>query len=161
MEQNGKNGNSFFAFGNGKKMIVGALLLVGGMMAQSFSSKTLAQIPFLFMAMGLMCFVNALLSKISGKNINLFLCLAVQLAALELGLAMTSYHLPGTAEEPDTMTISLIWVSLILAVWFLLGFILRRAGVSRFMALAALMVFLSALAALAAFIVPIFLSVII
>ena len=46
-------------FGNGKKMIAGGLFLLVGMIAQSFSTKTLEQIPFILMAAGLMCFVNA------------------------------------------------------------------------------------------------------
>ena len=161
MEQKDNIRNSFFKLGNGKKMIVGALLLLFGMIVQSFPAKTLAQIPFLCMAMGLMCFVNALVSRITRQNINLFLFLAVQLAALEFGLSLTVYQLPGTGEELDASVISVIWIVCILAAWQLLGLVFRRNGVSRWMAFAALAMFLCALAALVAFVVPIVLSVLI
>lgn len=144
---------------NGKKMIVGALLLLAGMIAQSFSTKTLAQIPFLFMALGLMCFVNALISKISGCNINLFLFLAIQLAAVEAGLVLTSYQIPGSTQELDSMTVALIWLACIAAAWILQIFVIRRSGAKKGAALAALAMFLSVVAALAAFVVPILLSI--
>lgn len=144
---------------NGKKMIVGALLLLAGMIAQSFSTKTLAQIPFLFMAMGLMCFVNALISKISGCNINLFLFLAIQLAAVEAGIVLTSYQIPGSTQELDSMTVALIWLACIAAAWILQIFVIRRSGAKKGVALAALAMFLSVVAALAAFVVPILLSI--
>lgn len=147
--------------GNGKKMIVGALLLLAGMIAQSFSTKTLAQIPFLLMAMGLICFVNALVSKMSGCNINLFLFLAIQLVALEAGLVLTSYQIPGSTQELDSMTVAFIWIACIVIAWILQIFVMRKAGVTKGIALAAFAMFLSVVAALAAFVVPIILSVLI
>ena len=144
-------------FGNGKKMIAGGLFLLVGMIAQSFSTKTLEQIPFILMAAGLMCFVNALFSKISGHNINILLYLVINVAVVEIGLSLTSYNLFG--DSVDSMTMAVIWILCILAVWILQSLLLPVTGMSKRLSLAFFETVLSAVAVLADFVIPIMLSV--
>jgi hypothetical protein len=147
-------------FGNGKKMLAGVLLLVAGMIGQSFSQKTLAQIPFILMASGLMCFVNVLFSKISKHNINILIFLLINIAALETALSLTSYQMPGSDTAVDSMTMALIWIACLVVVWILQIFLLRIPGWSVRIAMAAGETVVSVIAVCVAFIVPIILSVI-
>jgi hypothetical protein len=146
-------------FGNGKKLIVAALFLLAGMIGQSFSQKTLAQIPFILMAAAVMCVVNALFSKIASYNINILLYLLINVAATEIGLSLTSYNILGSDTEIDSMTMMLIWGICILAVWILQTLLIRIPEWPRRIALAAGETVLSAVAVCVAFVVPILLSV--
>lgn len=160
MERETKLWNLVFDwFGNGKKMIVGGLFFLAGAAAQSFSTKTLQQIPFLLMAAGLMCFVNALFSKMYKTNINLLLFLLINIAAIDCGIFFTSHSLPGSAGAIDSMTVALIWIVCILAVWALQALILPLESIPRRAGAAFLETLLSAAAVLTAFIIPIMLSV--
>jgi hypothetical protein len=147
-------------FTNGKKMMAGVLLFLTGMVGQSFSQKTLAQIPFILMASGLMCFVNVLFSKISKHNINILIFLLINVAALETALSLTSYQIPGSDTTVDSMTMAMIWIVCIIAVWVLQIILLRIPERSARIALAAGETVVSMIAVAAAFIVPIILSVV-
>lgn len=94
MEQVKEMWNLVFGWiGNGKKMIMGGIFLLAGLIGQSFSDKTLTQIPFVLMVMGVLSFVNALFSKITKNNINLFLFLFANILVTEIAIALASAEL--------------------------------------------------------------------
>ncbi len=160
MEQFKETWNLVFTwFGNGKKMIAGALFLLTGMIMQSFSVKTLAHFPFFLIMAGLMCFVNALVSRMASCNINILLSLIVNLAAVEIGFALTSYYIVNGGV--DSLAVGTAWFFCILAAWILQSALLHVDGWPGRLGLAALHVILSAVAVLAALFLPILLSVVI
>lgn len=153
-----ETGNRFSSwFGNGKKMLTGGILFIVGMVIQSFSSKTLEQNAFMLMTAGLMCLVNALFSKISRKNINLFLYLLINLGIVEAGIFFTSYNLMVT--ETDTFSVAAVWCVCAVLIWLLQALILQAETWGRRLLYSFLETLMSALAAVIAFVVPIFLSV--
>ncbi len=144
----------FTWLGNGKKMIVGGIFLLAGVAGQIVSGRTLAQFPFLLMAMGFVCFVNALFSRICACNINLLLCLLLYLLATEAGIAMAADVLDA---EGSTMAVILCCVCFIL-IWIGQFFLIRGIpGITKRAVLAFLEVLLSVAAIAAALLLPILL----
>ncbi len=146
----------FTWLGNGKKMIVGGIFLLAGMAGQIASGKTLAHIPFLLMAMGLVCFVNALFSRICACNINLLLCLLLYLLVAEWGIVAGGIIL-GAPLGDSTPTVILCWVCFVL-VWAGQFFLIRNTReIMKRAVLAVLEVLMSLAAIAAAFLIPILL----
>ncbi len=78
--------------GNGKKMIIGGIFLVSGLIwflcdGMDVESEAFRFI-YLFVAVGLMCFVNAMFSKLTETNINLFIFLLINIVLSTLALEM-------------------------------------------------------------------------
>ncbi|MCH5251393.1 MAG: hypothetical protein J1F22_00335 [Lachnospiraceae bacterium] len=141
--------------GNGKKMIIGAIFLLIGIIGQALSEKTLAQIPFLLMAVGLMCFVNALFSKIADKNINLLLYQLIYVVVLEIGLAATSSGFLGNEGVVDGTTLIGIWLLCIVVAWILQSLLIKIDNVPKRLVLGLAETLLSGLVVVIAFVVPI------
>ncbi len=151
--QEEKRESLFQWIGNGKKMIIGAILLAAGIVGQLLSGRTLAQIPFVLMGAGLMCFVNALFSKIASCNIHLLLYLIINIAAMELAIAIAG------ADVLDSTTLYGAWVGCGVAAWIFQIALMKTEGGVRRVVLSFCETLFSAVALVAAFVVPIFLSV--
>lgn len=78
--------------GNGKKMIIGGIFLVSGIIWFLCTNMNVEGDAFRFiylcMIVGLMCFVNAMFSKLTGNNINLFVFLLINIVLSTLALEM-------------------------------------------------------------------------
>lgn len=139
--------------GNGKKMIMGGCFLIAGIIGQSMSEKTLAQIPFILMAMGVLCFVNALFSKITKKNINLLLFLLINILVAEIGITVMAAGLF------EGVTMIGVWCLCGVVVWILQTLILQEENILKRVVLTFFETLLSAVAILVVFVLPIFIEV--
>lgn len=139
--------------GNGKKAIMGGCFWLAGMIGQSMSDKTLTQIPFILMAMGLLCYVNALFSKVTKNNINLLIYLLLNIFLTEICIAVVS---AGAVSET---TMFGICIACVLVLWVLQVFMVRAEVMTKRIVLAFLMTCLDAVAVLAAFALPIIIEV--
>lgn len=139
--------------GNGKKMIMGGCFLIAGIIGQSMSEKTLAQIPFILMSMGVLCFVNALFSKITKKNINLLLFLLINILVTEVGITVMA------ADLFEGVTMIGVWCLCGVIVWILQTLILREENIPKRVVLTFFETLLSAVAILVVFVLPIFIEV--
>ena len=76
--------------GNGKKCIIGLAFLLVGFVMNWFSHPVegLSQIPFTLMTAGGLCFVNALFSKWTDKNINLLFFVLAFICVMDLGIVL-------------------------------------------------------------------------
>lgn len=152
MEQTKELWNLIFNwFGNGKKMILGTGLLVAGIIGQIISDKTLAQLPFVLMATGVLCFVNALFSKITSHSINILIFLVINVVMIEALIATSSIEEQATRFG--------VWAILVIAAWLLHTRMIRAERLPKRAVLAFLETLLCAVAIVAAFILPIILEV--
>lgn len=139
--------------GNGKKMILGSGFLLIGIIGQALSGAILEQGPFLFMSIGLMCFVNALFSRLASSNINLLLYLMINLLAAEIGIGITA------SDTLEGVTLYLVWFLCVILAWVLQIFQIHIPEAPRRAVLAFFETILSLIALAAVFLIPIFLHV--
>lgn len=139
--------------GNGKKAIMGGIFLLIGIIGQSMSDKTLTQMPFILMAMGLLCYVNALFSKLTKNNINLLLFLLLNVFLTEVSIAAV------TADTISETTMAGICIICIFVLWVLQVFMIRAEIMTKRIVLAFLMTCLDVVAVLAAFALPILIEI--
>ena len=145
--------------GGKEKIYIGVIFILAGIIGQMFSEKTLGHVPFLLMAVGLLCFVNTLFSKIADTNIDLLLYQLICVAALEIGLALTSFDFIGNAGITDHVTFIGMWLLCIAAVWILQSFLIKIDNFSKRLVLALAETLASGLAVLVALFLPILVSV--
>ncbi|MCH5265016.1 MAG: hypothetical protein J1F02_03895 [Lachnospiraceae bacterium] len=148
-----KRESLFQWIGNGKKMIIGGLLLLAGIIGQILSDRTLEQIPFILMSAGLMCFVNTLFSKLTDYNIHLLLFLVINIVAMEIGLTITA------ADIIEGVTLYSVWVICGIAAWIFQAMILKIEGSAKRAVLSFFETLLSVLALGAALFLPIILEI--
>jgi hypothetical protein len=111
--------------GNGKKTLMGIAFLAIGFLWNylSGSSEALQQIPFVIMLIGALLLVNALFSKLTGKNINPLAFILIFVVIMELGLYLTR------DVEIDFTNMVAIWGACFLFVWALNYALLEATGI--------------------------------
>ena len=144
--------------GNGKKTIMGIGFLIVGIIANVIANPNggLAQFPFVLMMIGALCLVNALFSKLSGCNINLLLFILVFVVIIELGIYLMT-------DLDTTLTdMASVWGPCFLFMWALQYVVLQLADLQplvKRVVIAFFATLVGALAVVAVFFLPIFLSV--
>lgn len=144
--------------GNGKKVIMGLVFIVMGV-ALNWLLKTnsgLTQSAFLFFTIGGLFFVNALFSKLTHCNINVLLYTLVFVVIMELGM-----YLMNGLDSSFTNMVS-VWGPCFLFVWALQYVVLQVADMeplTKRLVIAFFDTLVGAIAIVAAFIVPVFLTV--
>lgn len=137
----------------GYRLMIGAVLLLAGIIWQLVSDKQLDMYAFYIMAAAMLCFVNVIISKMSKSEPDFILFLVLNMAVLIVGFAMTE------SENIDGMVMYGIWGICVLADWILNAVLITCTGVVKRTVMGFITAVLNVLLISVVFIVPILIAV--
>lgn len=137
----------------GYRLMIGAVLLLAGIIWQLVSDKQLDMYAFYIMAAAMLCFVNVIISKMSKSEPDFILFLVLNMAVLIIGFALTE------SENIDGMVMYGIWGICVLADWILNAVLITCTGAVKRTVMGFIAAVLNVLLISVVFIVPILIAV--
>lgn len=137
----------------GYRLMIGAVLLLAGIIWQLVSDKQLDMYAFYIMAAAMLCFVNVIISKMSKSEPDFILFLVLNMAVLIVGFAMTE------SENIDGMVMYGIWGICVLADWILNAVLITCTSAVKRTVMGFITAVLNVLLISVVFIVPILIAV--
>lgn len=135
------------------RLMIGAVLLLAGIIWQLISDKQLDMYAFYIMAAAMLCFVNVIISKISNSEVDFILYLILNMALLIVGFALTE------SENIDGMVMYGIWGICMVVDWILNAVLISCSGIVKRIVMGFLSALFNVILISAVFIIPILIAV--
>lgn len=137
----------------GCRCMIGAVLLLGGIVWQILSGKTLDMYAFYIMAAAMLCFVNVITEKMMKAKVDPVLYLLINMLLLIIGFVISE------SEMVDGTMMYTIWGVCVILDWVANAILLRCEGIAKRVVVGLIATLLNILLIGAVFIIPVLITV--